>query len=135
MPLPTAEQVTNLYLYGTTTRPADLTDGSLLQPRPAGAIAVDVNDYMTSGAGRFVGASDFDFVTDFFFPLTSIAAGTYSKDAIFKLLGYRDPVTGADLKDGVLAIELVREVPEAMKPRRIAINGGSSTLLDQKKAA
>ena len=33
-------------------------------------------------------------------------------------------VRGADLKDGLLAIELVREIPEAMKPRRIDIGGG-----------
>ena len=34
-------------------------------------------------------------------------------------------VRGADLKDGLLAIELVREIPEAMKPRKISIGGGS----------
>lgn len=34
-------------------------------------------------------------------------------------------VRGADLKDGLLSIELVREIPEAMKPRRIDIGGGS----------
>ena len=33
-------------------------------------------------------------------------------------------VRGADLKDGLLAIELVREIPEAMKPRKISIGGG-----------
>ena len=33
-------------------------------------------------------------------------------------------VRGADLKDGLLAIELVREIPEAMKPRRINIGSG-----------
>ena len=32
-------------------------------------------------------------------------------------------VRGADLKDGLLAIELVREIPEAMKPRKINIGG------------
>ena len=32
-------------------------------------------------------------------------------------------VRGADMKDGVLAIELVREIPEAMKPRKIDIGG------------
>lgn len=31
-------------------------------------------------------------------------------------------VRSADLKDGVLSIELIREIPEAMKPRRIAIS-------------
>ena len=34
-------------------------------------------------------------------------------------------VKGADLKDGLLAIELVREIPEAMKPRKIDIGGGA----------
>ncbi|GAB4476786.1 Hsp20 family protein [Erythrobacter tepidarius] len=32
-------------------------------------------------------------------------------------------VEGATLADGLLTIDLVREVPEAMKPRKIAING------------
>ena len=31
-------------------------------------------------------------------------------------------VTGAELKNGLLDIELKREVPEAMKPRRILVN-------------
>ena len=31
-------------------------------------------------------------------------------------------VSGAKLENGLLMIELVREVPEAMKPRRIAVN-------------
>src|SRR3569833_3043344 len=35
-------------------------------------------------------------------------------------------VKGADLKDGLLSIDLVREIPEAMKPRKIDI-GGSAT--------
>jgi molecular chaperone IbpA len=35
-------------------------------------------------------------------------------------------VRGADLKDGLLAIELVREIPEAMKPRKIDIGGAST---------
>jgi len=33
-------------------------------------------------------------------------------------------VTGAALENGLLHIELVREVPEAMKPRNIAISNG-----------
>jgi molecular chaperone IbpA len=32
-------------------------------------------------------------------------------------------VRGADLKDGMLAIDLVREIPEAMKPRKISVGG------------
>jgi molecular chaperone IbpA len=42
-------------------------------------------------------------------------------------------VRGADLKDGMLAIELVREIPEAMKPRKIEI-GGTQPQHDQIEA-
>ena len=33
-------------------------------------------------------------------------------------------VRTADMKDGLLAVELVREIPEAMKPKKIEIGGG-----------
>ena len=39
-------------------------------------------------------------------------------------------VTGADYHDGLLDIDLVREVPEHKKPRRIAIGGAESTVID-----
>jgi molecular chaperone IbpA len=39
-------------------------------------------------------------------------------------------VENAELRDGLLSIELVREIPEAMKPRKIEINGGSSHTID-----
>ncbi|WP_037500396.1 Hsp20 family protein [Sphingomonas jaspsi] len=42
-------------------------------------------------------------------------------------------VTGADLKDGLLSIELSREIPEAMKPRKIEIGGGGTRRLDAPK--
>lgn len=41
-------------------------------------------------------------------------------------LGDYVQVKAAELKDGLLTIDLVREVPEAMKPRRIEIGSGSS---------
>jgi molecular chaperone IbpA len=37
-------------------------------------------------------------------------------------------VKGADLKDGLLHIDLVRNVPERLKPRQIAIGSGSKQL-------
>jgi molecular chaperone IbpA len=42
-------------------------------------------------------------------------------------------VKGASLENGLLHVDLVREVPEAMKPRQIAINGGKAkvTQIDQ----
>jgi len=54
---------------------------------------------------------------------------------VFNLADYVQ-VKGATFEDGLLKIDLVREVPEAMKPRRIAINGSVSTqTIEQKKAA
>jgi molecular chaperone IbpA len=45
-------------------------------------------------------------------------------------------VKGASFEDGLLKIDLVREVPEAMKPRRIAIKGNNvHTIEQQQKAA
>jgi molecular chaperone IbpA len=44
-------------------------------------------------------------------------------------------VTGAAMENGLLTIDLVREIPEAMKPRKIEIaSGGTDKLLDQKTA-
>ncbi len=43
-------------------------------------------------------------------------------------------VNGASFDNGLLTIELVREIPEAMKPRRIAINGTSAGAIHQLEA-
>jgi len=42
-------------------------------------------------------------------------------------------VTGADLRDGLLTIDLVREIPEEKKPRMIPIKGASKLLGKGKK--
>ncbi|MEX2488941.1 MAG: Hsp20 family protein [Pseudomonadales bacterium] len=42
-------------------------------------------------------------------------------------------VTGARLENGMLHIELAREIPEAEKPRTIPIDKGSSKLIDVDK--
>ena len=44
-------------------------------------------------------------------------------------------VRGAELKDGILSIELEREIPEAMKPRRIEIGGADAVTGTEKLAA
>lgn len=43
-------------------------------------------------------------------------------------------VKGASLENGLLHIDLVREVPEAKKPRTIAINGGDNAKVIEGKA-
>ena len=53
---------------------------------------------------------------------------------VFNLAEYVQ-VKSASFEDGLLKIELVREVPEAMKPRKIAINGASAKTIEQRKVA
>ena len=55
---------------------------------------------------------------------------------VFNLADYVQ-VKQASFQDGLLIIDLVREVPEAMKPRRIAITNGTpaASQIEQKKAA
>ncbi|WP_029083951.1 Hsp20 family protein [Bradyrhizobium sp. th.b2] len=54
---------------------------------------------------------------------------------VFNLADYVQ-VKEASFRDGLLIVDLVSEVPEAMKPRRIQIgSGGSPSQIEQKKAA
>jgi len=63
-----------------------------------------------------------------------IAARSFERRFV---LGDYVQVRNADLRDGLLSIELVREIPEEMKPRRIEIGGaeGQSQLSDQRDSA
>ena len=52
----------------------------------------------------------------------------------FNLADYMQ-VTNASFENGLLRIELVREIPDAMKPRRIAIGAAPVEKIAQQKAA
>lgn len=52
---------------------------------------------------------------------------TRSFERKFNLAEYVE-ITGANIVNGLLKIDLVREVPESMKPRRIAINTDATVL-------
>ena len=60
-----------------------------------------------------------------------IAARAFER--VFQLAEHVE-VKGASLVNGLLHVDLVREVPEAMKPRRIAIANGSPKVIDAKAA-
>jgi molecular chaperone IbpA len=60
-----------------------------------------------------------------------IAARTFER--VFQLAEHVE-VKGAGLENGLLHVDLVRQVPEAMKPRRIAIGNGSPKVIDSKAA-
>ena len=82
-----------------------------------------------------------------------VIAGRKQKDAVERTflhrgIGARDfeqrfqladhvRVTGAAFDNGMLTIDLVREVPDALRPRKIAIDGVTNnvTALDQNRAA
>jgi molecular chaperone IbpA len=61
-----------------------------------------------------------------------IAARAFER--VFRLADHVE-VKSAALENGLLHIDLVREIPEAMKPRTIRINGGTSKVLETKVAA
>ena len=44
-------------------------------------------------------------------------------------------VKGAALENGLLHVDLAREIPEAMKPRSVPIGNGPAKVIDAKKAA
>ena len=44
-------------------------------------------------------------------------------------------VNGANLDKGLLTIDLMREVPDAMKPRRIVIGNGSKAIQIERQVA
>ena len=61
-----------------------------------------------------------------------IAARAFER--VFQLAEHVE-VRGASLENGLLHVDLVREVPEAMKPRQIPIgNGGKAKVIDAKAA-
>ena len=52
----------------------------------------------------------------------------------FQLADYIE-VKNANLENGLLHIKLSREIPEAMKPRKIDIDNGATRLINMKKTA
>jgi molecular chaperone IbpA len=58
-----------------------------------------------------------------------IGIATRAFERRFELADFVRP-EGADMKDGLLSIELVREIPEAMKPRKIDIRSGESPTIE-----
>ena len=61
-----------------------------------------------------------------------IAARAFER--VFQLADYV-VVKGANLENGLLHVDLVREIPEAKKPRQIAINGKTKPQVVETKAA
>ena len=95
--IPTAEEIVSLYLYGQLTPPANLKTEQLIRPPGLGITKnVDVNEYMTTGGGRFVKVENFLCVRNFLaaddskYGISPLQPGTYSRDqllAAYKKVG------------------------------------------------
>jgi len=114
--------------YGITMAVAGFTDKDL---------NIVVQSDRVTVTGRIEGNTDHQVE----YLYHGIAARPFERT--FRLADYMK-VTGAEMKDGLLRIELVREVPEEQKPRTIQIKGSSGNKTiehssndnkDKKKAA
>jgi DNA-binding beta-propeller fold protein YncE len=85
----TAEEITNLYLYGTPTTPTNLADESLIRPNNTAPleISVDGNVFMQTGPGRFALPVLWDVVNEFFNLNSGLQPGTYTEQQLRTLLG------------------------------------------------
>jgi len=90
------------------------------------AIDVEGNSLAVTGKKTVNGDAKFEYLHQ------GIAARAFERR--FQLASHVE-VKGASLDNGLLHISLKREVPEAMKPRRIAIKGAAPATLEAKKAA
>jgi molecular chaperone IbpA len=88
------------------------------------AITSQPNQLLVAGRKNEAGAGDYLY--------RGIAGRAFQRQ--FSLDDYVR-VTSASLHNGLLAIDLAREVPEAAKPRRIQIAGGTQSQIETAKAA
>lgn len=89
MSLSTAEEITNLYLYGVKTKPGNFVDNNLIRSNVVETlITVDINEYMDNGPGRFASPAFFEIVKLFFSPTSSgLAPGVYTEQQLRPLIG------------------------------------------------
>ncbi|MEH2285669.1 MAG: hypothetical protein V7K90_30875 [Nostoc sp.] len=88
----TKNDITNLYLYGQLSTPANLVDANLIRPKDAVTrVTVDVRELMATGAGRFAVGSQFELVKRFF--QEKVPPRTYTKTDLlnfFKQSSFKD---------------------------------------------
>ncbi len=99
MALPTAELVTNQYLYGQDTPPGDMSSASVVNESVRSPIVVHTLEYMQEGPGRFVSAYSFDFLRTFFSGqflglADNLPPGRYSKQPNSGCLWILRPIYG-----------------------------------------
>lgn len=80
-----AEEITNLYLYGTKAAPANLLSDHLIRPDGAtGSVSIHVVDYMAE-VGRFASPSFFKLIEEFF-SSDGLSPGSYTEAQMRQIL-------------------------------------------------
>jgi hypothetical protein len=94
MSLPTASEVTNLYLYGTKITPNNLVDDAQIRPKllpDPTSENLSAVEFMSTGAGRFALASMSSLVEMFFLHLGDIPGvvpgNAYTKAQMASIFG------------------------------------------------
>jgi hypothetical protein len=65
MTLPTAAEITSLFLYGTNTAPFDKVNPSIPSHSAPPALQINRTDFMSTGPGRFGGPAQIEIVKRF----------------------------------------------------------------------
>jgi Ca2+-binding RTX toxin-like protein len=139
-----AETITNLYLWGEKTLPADLYDrvktDAYLQSLPTIVVdgrtvrvvelKIDGTDMMQDGAGRFARLSQFDVVEDFF-ETDGLAAGSYTYSQIITLMNDQR-IFGKSYDDNITIKHSNRSDANDLTAERAYIFQNSSYLLGQR---
>jgi Ca2+-binding RTX toxin-like protein len=85
----TENELTSLYLYGTTTPPAEYEDRLRPSTSPQIDLSIDAVSYMADGSGRYATGDRFAAIQAFFQD-TTLTANTYSATSLKASLGLTD---------------------------------------------
>lgn len=110
----TAEEMTDLYLYGTKEKPTDLLDTNIMiRPTDArGEVTVDINDYMQD-IGRFVNPASFNLLEIFFTNQLAIdkfiESGQIKKGERYTEIQMREKIEKLGYSTNVTAVRIQKE--------------------------
>ena len=87
--LPTMTEIISWYLYGQATKPDNLLDERIISrdENATSTRSVDINEFMTTGAGRYVDVGNLKAVRKFLAGEYNLTAGTYKTERFFDEIG------------------------------------------------
>ncbi len=123
---------TGEHAYRISVAVAGFAEGDLFIESRENTLAIRGSKDGAAGNGQGVGAEPANTNSKREILHQGIAARAFERR--FQLADHVQ-VVGASLEHGLLHVDLVREVPEAQKPRRIPIGNGTPKVVETPKAA